>query len=83
MLLQQSQLARSAEFMWRTLPRVKCAMVYVRGLDSDLVPLDLSERIVAVPPHGRLANIPDAGHFRWFGNPKAIIEVLREFLVQR
>ena len=67
------QLAPSPGFMWTTLPQVICPTLYVRGAESGYVPLELAERMVAVLPHGQLANIPDAGNFSWLDNPPARI----------
>jgi esterase len=71
-----------AEFLWGALPRIICPTLYVRGADSELIPLALGEKIVAALPNGQLANIPDAGHFPWFDNPTATTGVIRDFLLQ-
>jgi esterase len=81
--LLQARLPPPPDFMWRTLPQVICPTLYVRGEDSEYVPLDLAERMVAVIPHGQLVNIPNAGNFSWFENPTAVMEVVRDFLVPR
>jgi pimeloyl-ACP methyl ester carboxylesterase len=75
-------LAPSAEFLWSALPRISCPTLYVRGADSELIPLALGEKIAAALPRGQLANIPDAGHFPFFANPTAFLAVIRDFLLQ-
>jgi pimeloyl-ACP methyl ester carboxylesterase len=80
--LLAARLGPAADVLWRTLPRVRCPALYVRSADSEMMPLEVAERLVAALPQGEVASIPAAGHFPWFDNPIGIETVLRAFLLR-
>lgn len=64
---------------WEELAQVRCPTLVVRGLDGELGRAEAQE-MVRVLPAGRYAEIPDAGHYLHYDQPKAWRAALEPFL---
>ena len=66
--------------LWPVLAGIPCPTLVVRGADTDLLPLDVAQRMERDLPHGRLVEVPQAGHMVFEDNPGDFIAALRDFL---
>ncbi|GAA1912094.1 alpha/beta hydrolase [Streptomyces sodiiphilus] len=64
---------------WDELALVRCPALVLRGLDGELGRAEAQE-MVRVLPHGRYADIPDAGHLVHHDQPEAWREIVGGFL---
>ena len=64
------------------LANVTCPALIVRGAESDVFHQDDAERLAKSFPDGRQITIAQAGHTVQGDNPKDLVVVLREFLVE-
>jgi pimeloyl-ACP methyl ester carboxylesterase len=67
------------EAHWDQLAQVRCPALVVRGLDGELGRAEAQE-MVRVLPHGRYADIPDAGHLVHHDQPAAWRAIVDPFL---
>ncbi|MGK5533556.1 alpha/beta fold hydrolase [Streptomyces sp. URMC 129] len=67
------------EAHWDELALVRCPALVVRGLDGELGRAEAHE-MVRVLPHGRYADIPDAGHLAHLERPAEWREIVERFL---
>ncbi|MEU6403095.1 alpha/beta hydrolase [Streptomyces sp. NPDC046985] len=64
---------------WDELAQVRCPTLVVRGLDGELGRAEAQE-MVRVLPHGRYAEVPDAGHLVHYDQPDAWRAAVEPFL---
>jgi pimeloyl-ACP methyl ester carboxylesterase len=64
---------------WDELAQVRCPALVLRGLDGELGRAEAQE-MVRVLPHGRYADIADAGHLAHMERPEAWREIVDQFL---
>ena len=70
----------AAEDLWSVIPNIPCPTLIVRGQESDVLPLDVAQRMVEVMPQARLVHVERAAHMVMEDNPEKFLEVVREFL---
>ena len=68
--------------VWSVIPNISCPTLIVRGTETDILPLEVAERMVQVMPKARLVHVEQAGHMLMEDNPLRFLEVVREFLAQ-
>ena len=66
--------------LWPVLAGIPCPTLVVRGADTDLLPLDVAQRMERELPHGQLIEVPRAGHMVFEDNPGDFIAALQNFL---
>ncbi|WP_228974146.1 alpha/beta fold hydrolase [Streptomyces sp. DH12] len=66
---------------WDTLAQVRCPTLVVRGLDGELGRAEAQE-MVRVLPHGRYAEVADAGHYIHYDQPEAWRAAVEPFLAE-
>ena len=66
--------------LWPVLAGIPCPTLVVRGTETDLLPLEVAQRMERELPHGRLVAVPRAGPMVFENNPAAFITALRDFL---
>ncbi|MEZ3177253.1 alpha/beta hydrolase [Streptomyces pimonensis] len=64
---------------WEELAQVRCPALVVRGLDGELGRAEAQE-MVRVLPHGRYAEVADAGHLVHYDQPEAWLMAIEPFL---
>ncbi|MBH5336418.1 alpha/beta hydrolase [Streptomyces pactum] len=64
---------------WEELALVGCPALVIRGLDGELGRAEAQE-MVRVLPHGRYAEVPDAGHLIHYDQPGAWRDAVESFL---
>jgi pimeloyl-ACP methyl ester carboxylesterase len=64
---------------WEELAQVQCPALVVRGLDGELGRAEAQE-MVRVLPHGRYAEVADAGHLVHYDQPEAWRAAIEPFL---
>ncbi len=84
----------STEAAWKTqkhgrekdahdlLPKVRCSMLFMKGGNSDYVPLEEVEVIQKLMPQGEFVVVPDAEHAIFRDNPEGFLKVLVPFLMK-
>ena len=68
--------------VWSVIPNISCPTLIVRGTETDILPLEVAERMVQVMPKARLVHVERAGHMLMEDNPERFTQVVREFLAQ-
>ena len=68
------------DFLWDSLTRVHCPALVMRGKHSPILDGEISDRMVAALPDGRLHVFKDTGHSLPRLRPEEFATVLREFL---
>lgn len=66
--------------LWPVLAQITCPTLVVRGMDTDLLPEAVAQRMTKDLPQGQLVEIPRAGHMVFEDNPEDFITGLRRFL---
>ena len=66
--------------LWPVLAGIPCPTLVVRGTETDLLPLEVAQRMERELPHGRLVEVPRSGHMVFEDNPDDFIAALRDFL---
>jgi pimeloyl-ACP methyl ester carboxylesterase len=66
--------------LWRDVHAVDCAVLVVRGQDSDVLSAADATNLAQRFKHGRLVTIPKAGHTVQGDNPRDLATALRGFL---
>jgi pimeloyl-ACP methyl ester carboxylesterase len=52
----------------------------VRGMETDVLPLQVAQRMVQVMPKAQLAQVERAAHMVMEENPEGFLRVVRDFL---
>jgi len=68
-------------YLWESLTRVHCPALVLRGERSPILDGEISARMVAALPDGRLHVFPDTGHSLPRLRPEEFAAVVREFLL--
>ena len=66
--------------LWQVLPQIPCPTLVVRGIDTDLLPAEVAQRMERELPQGKLVEIPRAGHMVFEDNPEDFIAAVSKFL---
>ena len=66
--------------LWPVIPNIPCPTLIVRGAETDILPLEVVERMVQVMPKARWVSVERAAHMPMEDNPTRFLEVVREFL---
>ena len=64
---------------WEELAQVRCPALVVRGLDGELGRAE-DQEMVRVLPHGRYAEVADAGHLVHYDQPETWLAAIEPFL---
>ena len=67
--------------LWPALPKITCPTLVVRATETDVLDLDVAERMIETLPDGRLVEIERAEHMVFEDNPEDFIAAVRGFLV--
>ena len=68
------------EDLWPALSKITCPSLVVRGAETDLLTLDVAQRMVETFPNGQLVEIPRAGHMVFEDNPEDFNSAVARFL---
>lgn len=68
--------------MWESLAQIRCPALIVKVIDSPVLSVEMAEKMVAILPRGKLAQIPDSYHHVMFDNPGALISALKSFVAE-
>jgi pimeloyl-ACP methyl ester carboxylesterase len=66
--------------VWDSLAQIRCPALIVKVINSPVLSVEMAQKMVAILPHGRLAQIPDSYHHVMFDNPGALIAALKNFV---
>ena len=72
--------APPAEDLWPMLPNISCPTLIVRGKQTDLLPAEVAQRMVATLPDASLVEIDQAGHMVFEDNPQDFIAAVKGWL---
>ncbi len=79
--LDRRTMIREPSRVWKSLHRIACPALIVRITRSPLLDREVAAKMVAQLANGRLAEIDDSYHHVMLDNPTALIEVIRNFVV--
>ncbi len=68
------------EDLWPALSRITCPTLVVRGAETDLLTLEVAQRMIETFAHGQLVEIPNAGHMVFEDNPDDFNAAVTRFL---
>jgi len=68
------------EDLWPAIASIPCPTLIVRGVQSDILPLQVAQRMVQVMPKAQLAHVEMAAHMVMEENPEGFLQVVRGFL---
>ena len=68
------------EDLWPELSRITCPTLVVRGAETDLLTLEVAQRMIETFPDGQLVEIPNAGHMVFEDNPDDFNAAVTRFL---
>jgi len=66
--------------LWPVLPKITCPTLLIRGLETDVLALNVSHKMIQELPQGQLVEVPRAGHMVFEDNPGDTITAMRRFL---
>ncbi len=69
-----------AEDLWPMLPKISCPTLIVRGKQTDLLPAEVAQQMVATLPDATLVEIDQAGHMVFEDNPEDFISAVKGWL---
>ena len=72
--------AAPAEDLWPLLPNINAPTLVVRGKETDLLPLEVAQKMVETLPKGQMVEIERAGHMVFEDNPEDFIAAVKDFL---
>ena len=67
--------------LWPALPKITCPALVVRGMETDVLSIDVAHRMLDIMPNAQLVEIPRAGHMVFEDNPEDFISAVRSFLI--
>ena len=67
--------------LWPELPKITGPALVVRGMETDVLSIDVAHRMLDIMPNAQLVEIPQAGHMVFEDNPVDFISAVRSFLV--
>jgi esterase len=68
------------EDLWPAIAKIPCPTLIVRGIETDVLPLQVAQRMVQVMPKAQLAHVERAAHMVMEENPGGFLRVVRDFL---
>jgi pimeloyl-ACP methyl ester carboxylesterase len=68
------------EDLWSAIAHIPCPTLIVRGMETDVLPLDAAQRMLQVMPKAQLAHVERAAHMVMEENPEGFLRVVRDFL---
>jgi esterase len=68
------------EDLWPAIAQIPCPTLIVRGMETDVLPLQVAQRMVQVMPKAQLAQVERATHMVMEENPEGFLRVVRDFL---
>ena len=68
------------EDLWPALSRITCPTLVVRGAETDLLTLEVAQRMIETFANGQLVEIPSAGHMVFEDNPDDFNAAVTRFL---
>jgi pimeloyl-ACP methyl ester carboxylesterase len=68
------------EDLWPAIATIPCPTLIVRGMETDVLPLQVAQRMVQVMPKAQLAHVERAAHMVMEENPEGFLRVVRDFL---
>jgi pimeloyl-ACP methyl ester carboxylesterase len=68
------------EDLWPAIATIPCPTLIVRGLETDVLPPHVAQRMVQVMPKAQLAHVEQAAHMVMEENPEGFLRVVRDFL---
>jgi pimeloyl-ACP methyl ester carboxylesterase len=68
------------EDLWPAIATIPCPTLIVRGLETDVLPLQVAQRMGQVMPKAQLAHVEQAAHMVMEENPEGFLRVVRDFL---
>jgi esterase len=68
------------EDLWPAITHIPCPTLIVRGMETDVLPLDVAQRMLQVMPKAQLAQVERAAHMVMEENPEGFLRVVRDFL---
>lgn len=66
--------------LWGCVESLRCPTLVIRGAESDFLPVQTCTEMARRQPLLRWVEVADAGHYVHDDNPRAVIELVREFL---
>jgi esterase len=70
----------SQEELWPAIATIPCPTLIVRGMETDVLPLQVAQRMLQVMPKAQLAQVERAAHMVMEENPEGFLRVVRDFL---
>jgi pimeloyl-ACP methyl ester carboxylesterase len=64
------------------LPQVRSPVLVVRGEKDRVISRAQAEELARALPHGRLEEVPGAGHTLNFNSPEAVVKLIRRYLYE-
>jgi esterase len=74
---------RATAELWAAWEAVSCPILLVRGDESDILAVEVAQRMLASNPRARLVGVPDCGHSITLDNPQGLLDVLSPWLAAR
>jgi esterase len=68
------------EDLWPAIAKIPCPTLIVRGIETDVLPLHVAQRMVQVMSKAQLAHVERAAHMVMEENPEGFLRVVRDFL---
>jgi pimeloyl-ACP methyl ester carboxylesterase len=68
------------EDLWPAIATIPCPTLIVRGMQTDVLPLQVAQRMVQVMPKAQLAPVERAAHMVMEENPEGFLRVVQDFL---
>ncbi len=68
------------EDLWPAIATIPCPTLIVRGMETDILPLQVAQRMVQAMPKAKLAHVERAAHMVMEENPAGFLRVVRDFL---
>ena len=67
--------------LWPALPKISCPTLVVRATETDILDLDVAQKMIETLPDGQLVEIDRAEHMVFEDNPNDFIAAIRRFLI--
>ncbi len=67
--------------LWPALPKIVCPTLVIRATETDVLDLDVAQKMIETLPDGQLVEIERAEHMVFEDNPEDFIAAVRGFLV--
>ena len=67
--------------LWPALPKISCPTLVVRATETDILDLDVAQKMIETLPDGQLVEIDRAEHMVFEDNPNDFIAAIRRCLI--